>query len=296
MKPIRVVMVDDSSISRMVLNAVIGLEDDIEIVGEAANGVEVVDLAISMVPDVVLMDVRMPVLDGIAACSQIKAAVPSAKILMLTVSDEESDLFEALRAGASGYLLKDEPAEGVAESVRAVLAGHSMIPPRLAAQLIAEFGPTMIILIFGSGVCAMVALFGSGVPGEVVKGGYTNITFGWALGVTFGVWATARISGAHLNPAVTLALAVFRGFRWTHVLPFIVAQTAGGFAGAALVFANYRAAFQQFDPVLEKTAGIFTTFPAFPAQPSLGAMSLRTVVWLLLFLVLARLARKGSAR
>ncbi len=137
---LRVLVADDHDLYRRGMRAVIGLEDDIEIVGEAANGVEVVDLAISMVPDVVLMDVRMPVLDGIAACSQIKAAVPSAKILMLTVSDEESDLFEALRAGASGYLLKDEPAEGVAESVRAVQAGHSMIPPRLAAQLIAEFG------------------------------------------------------------------------------------------------------------------------------------------------------------
>ena len=137
---LRVLVADDHDLYRRGMRAVIGLEDDIEIVGEAANGVEVVDLAISMVPDVVLMDVRMPVLDGIAACSQIKAAVPSAKIIMLTVSDEESDLFEALRAGASGYLLKDEPAEGVAESVRAVLAGHSMIPPRLAAQLIAEFG------------------------------------------------------------------------------------------------------------------------------------------------------------
>jgi len=156
----------------------------------------------------------------------------------------------------------------------------------LTAQLVAEFIGTMIILIFGAGVCSMVVLFGTGVPGEVVKGGYTNITFGWALGVTFGVWATARISGAHLNPAVTLALAVFRNFRWSRVLPFIAAQTAGAFAGAALVFANYRAAFQQADPMLEKTAGIFTTFPAFPAQPAAGFIDQVIGTALLLFLVM----------
>ncbi|MBE0660353.1 MAG: aquaporin family protein [Bryobacteraceae bacterium] len=161
-----------------------------------------------------------------------------------------------------------------------------MQPPSLLAKLIAEFIGTMIIILFGAGVCAMTVLFATGVPGEIVKGGYTNITFGWGLGVTFGVWATARISGAHLNPAVTVALAVFRGFRWTHVLPFIAAQTAGAFAGAALVFTNYRAAFQQFDPMLEKTAGIFTTFPAFPAQPAAGFIDQVVGTALLLFLVL----------
>ena len=161
-----------------------------------------------------------------------------------------------------------------------------MKTPSLSAQLVAEFIGTMLILVFGAGVCSMTLLFGTGVPGEVVKGGYTNITLGWGLGVTFGVWASARISGAHLNPAVTLALAVFRDFKWSHVLPFIAAQTAGAFAGAALVFLNYRAAFQQFDPLLEKTAGIFTTFPAFPAQPAAGFIDQVIGTALLLFLVL----------
>jgi glycerol uptake facilitator protein len=162
-----------------------------------------------------------------------------------------------------------------------------MKPPSLPAQLAAEFIGTMIIILFGAGVCSMTVLFGTGVPGEVVKGGYTNITLGWGLGVTFGVWASARISGAHLNPAVTLAVAVFRDFRWSHVLPFIAAQTAGAFAGAALVFMNYRAAFQQFDPLLEKSAGIFTTFPAFPAQPAAGFIDQVIGTAILLFLVLA---------
>jgi two-component system NarL family response regulator len=137
---LRVVVADDHDLYRRGMQVVIGLEDDIMIVGEARNGAEVVDLAIELAPDVVLMDVRMPVLDGIAACRQITAAVPATKILMLTMSDDEGDLFEALRAGASGYLLKDQPAEEVASALRAVHAGHSMIPPSLAAQLIAEFG------------------------------------------------------------------------------------------------------------------------------------------------------------
>ena len=161
-----------------------------------------------------------------------------------------------------------------------------MQPPSLLAKLAAEFIGTMIIILFGAGVCAMTLLFSTGVPGEVVKGGYTNITFGWGLGVAFGVWTAARISGAHLNPAVTVALAVFRGFKWSHVLPFIAAQTAGAFTGAALVFANYRAAFQQFDPRLEKSAGIFTTFPAFPAQPAAGFIDQVVGTALLLFLVM----------
>lgn len=169
-----------------------------------------------------------------------------------------------------------------------------MKSPSLTAQLAAEFIGTMIILIFGAGVCSMVVLFGTGAPGEVIKGGYTNITFGWALGVTFGVWATARISGAHLNPAVTLALAVFRDFKWSRVIPFILAQTAGAFAGAALVFTNYRAAFQQFDPMLEKTGGIFTTFPAFPSQPAAGFIDQVIGTALLLFLVMVVTDERNS--
>ena len=98
----------------------------------------------------------------------------------------------------------------------------------LPAEMIAEFLGTLVLILFGSGVCAMVVLFGSGVPGEIVNGGYTNITLGWGLGVTFGIYLAGKISGAHLNPAVTLSLAVFRGFPWVKVLPYSLAQTAGG--------------------------------------------------------------------
>lgn len=156
-----------------------------------------------------------------------------------------------------------------------------------AAELAAEFIGTMFILIFGAGVVAMVLLFGTGAPGEVVHGGYTNITMGWALGVMFGVTASMRISGAHLNPAVTLALAVFRGFPWRKTLPYALSQTAGGMAGAALVWFNYREAILRFDPLLEKSAGIFTTFPAFPDVPAAGFFDQVTGTALLLFLVFA---------
>ncbi len=159
--------------------------------------------------------------------------------------------------------------------------------PSLAGELLAEFLGTAILLAFGSGVCAMVVLFGTGAPGEIVHGGWTNITIGWALGVTMGVWVAGRVSGAHLNPAVTVALALFRGFPWKKVLPYSLAQTAGAFLGAALVFFNYRPAFAKADPLLERTAGIFTTFPAFPGWPSAGLVDQILGTALLLLLVFA---------
>lgn len=118
----------------------------------------------------------------------------------------------------------------------------------------AELVGTMFILLFGCGVCAMNALFD--------LGGYVNITFGWGLGVFLGILVSARISGAHLNPAVTLALVLVKRFP-AHKAPlYVVAQMLGGFLGAAIVYVFYYAKFMQVDPGLEHTAGIFTTFPA----------------------------------
>lgn len=136
--------------------------------------------------------------------------------------------------------------------------------PTLRGELIAEFLGTMVLLALGNGVNAMVALFGTGLPGEIVKGGYTSITIGWSMGVLMGICVAARVSGAHLNPAVTLALAVYRQFPWSKVLPYSLAQIAGGFAGAALVLINYYPAFKKLDPGFTETAGVFATFPAFP--------------------------------
>jgi two-component system NarL family response regulator len=138
-EPIRVMIVDDHALFRRGLEMVLTDEADIELVGEASDGAEAVANAAESLPDVVLMDIRMPRSSGIEACRAMKAAAPSAKIVMLTISDEEEDLFEAIKAGASGYLLKDIPLDEVAESVRAVHGGQSLINPSMASKLITEF-------------------------------------------------------------------------------------------------------------------------------------------------------------
>ena len=159
--------------------------------------------------------------------------------------------------------------------------------PTLMAELIAEFLGTFVLILFGTGVVAMVVLFPTNNPGETVHGGFTNITLAWGLGVTMGIYIAGKVSGAHLNPAVTLALAVFRGFSWRKVLPFSLAQTAGAFAAAALVYWNYLPAFRQTDPQLSHTAGIFTTFPAFPAILQAGFLDQFIGTGLLLLLIFA---------
>ena len=142
--------------------------------------------------------------------------------------------------------------------------------PSLFGELLAEFVGTLVLIALGDGVVAMVVLFGTGATGEVIHGGYTNITLGWGLAVLMGLCVAGRVSGGHLNPAVTLALAVFRGFPWRKVFPYMAAQLAGAFAGAALVYLNYYPAFQKFDPDLSKTVTVFATAPAFPESWGFG--------------------------
>jgi glycerol uptake facilitator protein len=151
--------------------------------------------------------------------------------------------------------------------------------PALRGELLAEFLGTFVLIALGDGVVAMVVLLG--------KGGYASITLGWGLAVTFGICVAGRVSGAHLNPAVTLALAVFRDFPWRKVVPYALAQVAGAFAGAALVYANYLPAFRKFDPELEKTAGVFTTFPLFPDAWMFGLLDQVVGTALLVGLILA---------
>jgi DNA-binding NarL/FixJ family response regulator len=136
--PIRVLVVDDHELFLQGLQTVLEIEDDIEVVGRANDGQEAVSLAAGTSPDIVLMDVRMPLRDGIAATSGVKRAVPDVKIVMLTVSDEENDLIEAIKAGAVGYLLKSIPPHEVADAVRAVHHGQSLISPSMASKLMAE--------------------------------------------------------------------------------------------------------------------------------------------------------------
>jgi glycerol uptake facilitator protein len=157
----------------------------------------------------------------------------------------------------------------------------------LVAELLAEFLGTMVLILFGNGVVAMVVLFGHGVPGEIVNGGFTNITLAWGLAVTMGVYVAGKISGAHLNPAVTIAVAAFRGFPWRKVIPYSIAQIAGAFVAAALVFWNYHPAFLRADPQLDHTAGVFTTFPAFPEILSAGLLDQIIGTALLLMMIFA---------
>ena len=128
-------------------------------------------------------------------------------------------------------------------------------------ELLAEFLGTLVLIAFGAGVVAQVVL------SQEKNGSYLSINLAWGLGVTMGIYVAGGVSGAHLNPAVTLALAFRRGFPWRKVVPYSLAQTAGAFTGAAIVFFVYRQAFSAFDggvrAVLgEKgTAGIFATYP-----------------------------------
>lgn len=138
-EPIRVAVVDDQELFRRGLTMLLGVEADIEVVGEAGDGVAATELAATAVPDVVLMDVRMPKRSGIEACASIKDVAPSAKIIMLTVSDEEADLYDAVKNGASGYLLKDSSIDEVAQAIRVVADGQSLISPSMAVKLLDEF-------------------------------------------------------------------------------------------------------------------------------------------------------------
>jgi two-component system NarL family response regulator len=138
-EPIRTMIVDDHALFRRGLEMVLDEERDIELVGQASDGTEAVEKAAESLPDIVLMDIRMPRSSGIEACRAMKEAAPSAKIIILTISDEEEDLFEAIRAGASGYLLKDIPLDEVADTVRAVHGGQSLINPSMAGKLLTEF-------------------------------------------------------------------------------------------------------------------------------------------------------------
>src|SRR5919106_714996 len=136
---LRVMIVDDHALFRRGLEMVLSEEDDLMLVGEASDGVEAVEKAQELMPDVVLMDVRMPKRSGIEAAGHIKELLPHAKILMLTISDDEGDLYDAIKAGAAGYLLKEIPIEEVADAIRSVWAGQSRISPSMASKLLTEF-------------------------------------------------------------------------------------------------------------------------------------------------------------
>jgi two-component system NarL family response regulator len=134
-----VLVVDDHALFRRGICQVLLGEDGIEVVGEAEDGAAAVALATELDPDVVLMDVSMPGMGGIEAARLVTAASPDVRVLMLTVSDHDEDLFEAVVAGAAGYLLKEISSEDVAEAVRAVVRDQTLLSPSMASKLIAEY-------------------------------------------------------------------------------------------------------------------------------------------------------------
>ena len=138
-EPIRVAVVDDQELFRRGLVMLLNAEDDITVVGQAADGDEAPGLAAEVAPDVILMDVRMPRQSGIEACVPTKDVAPSAKIIMLTMSEEEADLYDAIKNGASGYLLKDASIDEVSSAIRLVADGQSLISPSMAVKLLEEF-------------------------------------------------------------------------------------------------------------------------------------------------------------
>ena len=138
MKKLRLMLVDDQSLFREALRMLLGLQPDFEIVAEAENGERAVALAQTHRPDVILMDLRMPIMGGVEATRRVRAAVPAARVVMLTTFEEDEEIFEAMRAGAVGYLLKACSAEKLCGSVRAAAQGTSVLEPSVAARMMAE--------------------------------------------------------------------------------------------------------------------------------------------------------------
>ncbi len=138
-EPIRVLLVDDQRLMREGLRTLLELEPDLEVVGEAGDGEASLEAYAALRPDVVLMDIRMPGMDGVEATRRLRERWPEARVIILTTFDDDAYVFEGLRAGALGYLLKDVSGEELAEAVRRVAAGGALIQPSVARKVVAEF-------------------------------------------------------------------------------------------------------------------------------------------------------------
>ncbi len=137
--PIRLLLVDDQRLLRDGLRTLLELETDMAVVGEAENGQDALALYESLRPDVVLMDIRMPVLDGVAATRRLRERWPAAQVIILTTFDDDEYVFDGLRAGAQGYLLKAVSSDELAEAIRTVAAGGALIDPSVTRKVVAEF-------------------------------------------------------------------------------------------------------------------------------------------------------------
>lgn len=140
MRPIRVVLVDDQSLFREGIRVILSMFDDIRVVAEAEDGVEALHVCAAASPDVVIMDMKMPKLDGVATIRRLRAILPSCRVVALTTFDDDAYVLEGLRAGACGYLLKDASGERLVEAIRAAARGESVLQPSVATKVLAELG------------------------------------------------------------------------------------------------------------------------------------------------------------
>jgi DNA-binding NarL/FixJ family response regulator len=131
--------VDDQTLFREGLGTLLSVQPDLQVVGEATHGEEALQLAATLHPDVVLMDLRMPIMDGVTATRHLRATHPECRVIILTTFDDDENVFKGLRAGAVGYLLKDAPSEKLIEAIRAAARGESFLQPSVAAKVVAEF-------------------------------------------------------------------------------------------------------------------------------------------------------------
>jgi len=139
LETIRLLIVDDQRLMREGLRTLLELEPDIQVVGEAGDGQDALQLYASLQPDVVLMDIRMPVMDGVEATRQLLQGFPQSRVIILTTFDDDAYVFDGLRAGALGYLLKDVSGDELAEAIRQVAGGGALIEPSVARKVLAEF-------------------------------------------------------------------------------------------------------------------------------------------------------------
>jgi two-component system response regulator DegU len=135
-KTVKLVLADDHQLFREGVKRIINMENDLEVIGECGDGIKVLELCNTLRPDIVLMDINMPVENGVIATEKLKDIFPSIKVIILSIHDDESYVFETLRKGASGYLLKDMEAESLINAIRSVVAGHAYIHPKVTGKLI----------------------------------------------------------------------------------------------------------------------------------------------------------------
>lgn len=184
---VRILIADDQALFREGLSTLLSVHKDIEVIGQASNGEEAVDLALQLRPDVILMDMQMPILNGVGATRRLKKSLPECRVIVLTTFTDNETIFEALRAGAMGYLLKDVDSAQLADSVRATARGESILDPSVAAKVVQEF----------SRVSSMVPASSSTVLPEplsereiellgLIASGLSNKEIGEALFITEG--------------------------------------------------------------------------------------------------------------